>query len=181
MAQKSMIDPDGRFAAIVEPVVHDSGCQLVRVSLMPGRQGRQQTLQVLIEPTEGGHTPLDKCVEVSRSLSALMDVEDPVRGKYVLEVSSPGMSRPLTRFSDFSSQIGNQIKLELKHVNDDGRKRFRGTLSAVNEDETSIQLTLDNDEGDVTFAFNDLSMAKLLVDEDMIRAALNQSETQLEN
>lgn len=176
--KKTMIDPDGRYAPIIEGLINDMGCKLVRVALLAAGKGRKQTLQILIEPLDGGHTPLDKCVDISRALSALMDVEDPVRGKYVLEVSSPGMGRPLTRFEDFQNYMGQTIKLELKSINADGRKRFRGELNHANDDNQEITLQPDDTQDAITIRFQDLAMAKVIVNDDMIKQALKKADTQ---
>lgn len=168
---RSLIDPDGRFAPIIEPVLGDFDYRLVRVTLMPSNKGRPQTLQVMVEPNNGGHAAVDVCANISRALSALFDVEDPVRGKYVLEVSSPGMARPLTRFEDFEAHVNFEVKMELYSPNAEGRKRFRGVLSGVDVNQHTITLTTEDGPHDVPFG--DIAMTKIQVTDDMIREALN--------
>ena len=173
MRQKSMIDPDGRFAPIIEPVLSDFDYVLVRVVLMPSNRGRPQTLQIMVEPKDGGHAAVDVCASISRALSAIFDVEDPVRGRYTLEVSSPGMARPLTRIQDFAANIGRDVKMELRQPNAEGRKRFRGQLVAADEGGETISLHLEGEDNAIDFHFSDLASVKIQVDEEMIRNALN--------
>ena len=176
MGRKSLVDPDGRYAGMIEPVVNDMGCQLVRVILTSGRQGQPQTLQILVEPNQGGNMKVDDCASISRALSALMDVEDPIKGAYTLEVSSPGMDRPLTRLEDFVKAEGHQIKLELRYANDIGQKRFRGILNNTNTDNKEITVAIEGQPEATVIEFEDIGSAKIVVSEEMIREALNKQE-----
>lgn len=116
----------GRIATLAEPVIGDLGYRLVRVRIS-GRDGC--TVQIMAERPDGSMT-IEDCTEVSRALSALLDVEDPVSGEYYLEVSSPGMDRPLVRASDFERWSGHEAKVELAEMLD-GRKRFRGIVRGI--------------------------------------------------
>ena len=99
---------DRRLAGIVAPVVEGMGFELVRLRLMGGRRA---LLQIMAERPDGG-IEVDDCARISRAVSAVLDVEDPISGEYVLEVSSPGIDRPLTRLKDFETWAGYEAKLE---------------------------------------------------------------------
>ena len=112
-----------RVVEVIAPTIADLGFDLVRVQY----GGAPATLQVMVEPSDLSDLSVDACADISRAVSALLDVADPITGKYMLEVSSPGIDRPLTRPRDFSRFAGHEIKIELRQAID-GRKRFRGTL-----------------------------------------------------
>ncbi len=113
-----------RVAAIIEPPLHAIGLELVRVTVS-GKQHR--TVQVMIERRDGVPIMLDECATASRSISALLDVENPIKGSYELEVSSPGIERPLTRAEDFDRFAGHDAKIVLR-APQDGRRRFQARL-----------------------------------------------------
>ena len=119
---------DEKLVAVSTPVIEGMGFRLVRLRLMGGRR---PTLQVMAERPDGT-MEVEDCAELSRALSATLDVEDPIDGEYVLEVSSPGIDRPLTRLGDFERWRGYEAKLELRDAID-GRKRYRGVLAGVEE------------------------------------------------
>ena len=124
-----------RIAAIVEPVANDLGYSLVRVKVT---QENGCTLQIMAEDAEGHFTIAD-CERLSKDLSPVLDVEDPIEREYHLEVSSPGIDRPLVRARDFAAYIGHEAKVELSDMLE-GRRRFRGTIQAVDEDSVTIRL-----------------------------------------
>ena len=117
---------EGRIAAIVEPVIEQLGYRLVRIR-MSGLNGT--TLQIMAERPDGTMT-VEDCEAVSRGVSPVLDVEDPLDRAYHLEVSSPGIDRPLVRRQDFEAWAGHLIKLETNRLLD-GRKRFRGKVTGV--------------------------------------------------
>jgi ribosome maturation factor RimP len=124
-----------RIARIVEPVANDLGYALVRVRVT---QENGCTLQIMAEDQNGRFT-IDDCERLSKDLSPVLDVEDPIDREYHLEVSSPGIDRPLVRARDFRAYLGHEAKVELADpVN--GRKRFRGRLEAVTDDTVTIHL-----------------------------------------
>ncbi|HSV29542.1 MAG TPA: ribosome maturation factor RimP, partial [Candidatus Omnitrophota bacterium] len=124
-----------RLEALIAPSLEAMGYELVRAMF----QGRQRpTLQVMAERKDGKGMTVDDCADISRSLSALLDVEDPIEGAYNLEVSSPGIDRPLTRPKDFETWAGFEAKIEAFH-GVDGRKRFRGRLGGLDQDRARIQ------------------------------------------
>jgi ribosome maturation factor RimP len=126
---------EARIARIVEPVAIDLGYSLVRVKLT---QENGLTLQIMAEDGEGRFAITD-CERLSKDLSPVLDVEDPIDREYHLEVSSPGIDRPLVRARDFARYIGHEVKLELTDLLD-GRKRFRGFIAAVDDESVTIKL-----------------------------------------
>jgi ribosome maturation factor RimP len=154
---------DRRLAAIVTPTIEGLGYELVRLRLMGGRRA---TLQIMADRPEGG-IEVDDCAKISRAVSAVLDVEDPISGEYVLEVSSPGIDRPLTRLKDFERYEGYEAKLETDELID-GRRRFRGTLAGVEDGEVLIEIP----EGTIGLAFDWLSDAKLVLTEALIAESL---------
>jgi ribosome maturation factor RimP len=160
---------DARIAAIIEPVLESIGFRLVRVRLS-GQNGL--TLQIMTERNDGTMT-VEDCETVSRALSPVLDVEDPIDRAYHLEVSSPGIDRPMVRRSDFVRWKGHLVKCETT-VPVAERKRFRGTIADVNED----GFVLDRDQpgyGEdprVAIPFEALDEARLILTDDLIRDAL---------
>lgn len=161
------VGPAQRVAALVEPVLDDMGFRLVRVK-MTG-----PTLQIMAERPDGTFS-IDDCEQVSRAISPLLDVEDPISSRYQLEVSSPGIDRPLVRPSDFEIWAGHELKVEMA-VPVAGRKRFRGELEGYHDGE--VRLFIENPEGGnrepvlVGVPFADISEAKLVLTDALIAAA----------
>ncbi len=158
--------PAAVVARLVEPVLDEMGFRLVRVRLTAS------TLQIMAERPDGTFT-IDDCEAVSRAVSPLIDVEDPVPQSYNLEVSSPGIDRPLVRPEDFARWAGHEAKIELVKPLD-GRKRFRGTIAGIAADE--VRLTLPPEKagaGAVTVAlpFADIGDAKLVLTDALIEAS----------
>ena len=128
-----------KLLEIINPVISDMGFELVRLRLM---SNKEITLQVMAaRPT--GYINVDECAEISTAISAVLDVEDPIIDAYHLEVSSPGIDRPLTRLKDFEEFEGYEAKIETVDLID-GRKRFRGTLAGINGSEILINSRLTN-------------------------------------
>lgn len=126
---------EARISRIVEPVAIDLGYSLVRVKLS---QENGLTLQIMAEDENGRFTITD-CERLSKDLSPVLDVEDPIDREYHLEVSSPGIDRPLVRARDFQTYIGHEAKIELADLLD-GRKRFRGIIAAADEESVTVKL-----------------------------------------
>ncbi|WP_158964896.1 ribosome maturation factor RimP [Chachezhania sediminis] len=156
---------DRRLAEIITPVIEDLGFELVRVRLM---SGKSTTLQIMADRPDGG-IEVDDCAEISNAVSAVLDVEDPILDAYTLEVSSPGIDRPLTRLKDFETFEGYEAKIETGELID-GRRRFRGMLAGVEDDEVLINI----EEGTVGLKFDWLSDAKLVLTDDLIKEMLRQ-------
>ncbi|QIE57933.1 ribosome maturation factor RimP [Pikeienuella piscinae] len=160
---------DRRIADIINPTVVDMGFGLVRVRLM---SGRVSTLQIMAERPDGG-MEVEDCAQLSRRLSAVLDVEDPISGEYVLEVSSPGIDRPLTRPEDFERWAGWTARLETDELID-GRKRFKGELRGVEDGEILIEIP----EGVVGLQFDWLADAKLVMTDELIAESLKARKAQ---
>ncbi|WP_113911710.1 ribosome maturation factor RimP [Roseovarius dicentrarchi] len=156
---------DRRMAGIITPVIEDLGFELVRVRLMGGKY---HTLQIMVERPEGG-IEVDDCARVSTAVSATLDVEDPLAEPYTLEVSSPGIDRPLTRLKDFEAFEGYEAKIETNDLID-GRKRFKGMLAGVEGTEVLINV----EEGTIGLEFDWLADAKLVLTDDLIKEMLRQ-------
>ncbi|SLN43044.1 Ribosome maturation factor RimP [Roseovarius litorisediminis] len=156
---------DRRMAEIITPVIEDMGFELVRVRLM---SGKTETLQIMAERPEGG-IEVDDCAAISNAISAVLDVEDPILDAYTLEVSSPGIDRPLTRLKDFEAFEGYEAKLETSELID-GRRRFKGTLAGVEGTEVLINV----EEGTIGLEFDWLVDAKLVLTDDLIKEMLRQ-------
>src|ERR1043165_2452695 len=124
-----------RIAHIVEPVANDLGYSLVRVKVT---QENGCTLQIMAED-QNGRFAITDCERLSKDLSPLLDVEDPIDREYHLEVSSPGIDRPLVRARDYQTYIGHEAKVELSDPLD-GRKRFRGFIEAVDDESVTLKL-----------------------------------------
>jgi ribosome maturation factor RimP len=158
---------EARIAGIVEPIVADLGYDLVRVKLS-GLNGA--TLQIMAERPDGTMA-VEDCELISRNVSPALDVADPIDREYHLEVSSPGIDRPLTRAKDFERWAGHEAKVELDQAGVDGRKRFRGTLLGVRGDAFGLRLLDTPDAGEVWLPLADLGEAKLLLTDALIKAA----------
>lgn len=126
---------EARIARIIEPAANDLGFSLVRVKIT---QENGCTLQIMAEDENGRFTITD-CEELSKEISPILDVEDPIDREYHLEVSSPGIDRPLVRARDYATYLGHEAKIELSDMLD-GRKRFRGLIKAVDDEAVTITL-----------------------------------------
>ncbi|XYK78440.1 MAG: ribosome maturation factor RimP [Labrenzia sp.] len=167
---------DARVAAIIEPVIEDLGYRLVRTRISAANGC---TLQIMAERPDGTMT-VDDCETISRAVSPALDVEDPINRAYHLEVSSPGIDRPLVRAGDFDRWAGHEMKVEMD-VMQDGRKRFRGTLLGV-EGVSAIMRLPDAPEGEadtVLLPMEDIGEAKLVLTDDLITAALQAEKAAL--
>jgi ribosome maturation factor RimP len=140
---------------IIEPAVEAAGFKLVRLRLMGGKT---KTLQIMAERPDGSMN-VEDCAELSRALSDFLDAEDPIEGEYHLEVSSPGIDRPLTRLGDFARWSGHEAKIELAQPDENGRKRFKGLLLGL--DGSDVQVEVDGARR--TFSFRAVAEAKLVL------------------
>jgi ribosome maturation factor RimP len=150
---------------LIAPSLTAAGYEIVRVAFVGGPNG---ALQIMIERSDRRPLTVDDCAEVSRTASALLDVEDAIAGPYTLEVSSPGIDRPLTRPEDFTRFAGFEAKLETR-APIDGRKRFRGRLLGLEGDRVRIA-TL---EGESLLPLQELQRAKLVLTDELIAATAN--------
>ncbi|RST86120.1 ribosome maturation factor RimP [Aquibium carbonis] len=160
---------DARVALLIRPLIETMGYRLVRVRLS-GQNG--MTLQIMAERLDGTMTVQD-CEEVSKAISPLLDVEDVIDKAYHLEISSPGIDRPLVRKSDFEQWVGHLIKLETSMPVAE-RKRFRGKIAETTEMDVVIERDVASygDEPVVRVPFDAISDARLILTDDLVRDAL---------
>ena len=158
---------DRRLAEIVGPVIEDLGFELVRIRLMGGQT---KTLQIMAERPDGG-IEVDECAQISNAVSAVLDVEDPITDMYNLEVSSPGIDRPLTRLKDFDTYEGYEARIETAELVG-GRKRFKGVLVGIEDNDVLINIEDQGEEVTVGLNFDWLADAKLVLTDDLIREML---------
>ena len=177
---------DKKLAELLNPILEDLGFEMVRVRLS---NGNPSTLQIMADRLDG-QIGVDELAEINTSVGTILDVEDPIPENYTLEISSPGIDRPLTRKKDFDSFQGFEAMVETTELID-GRRRFRGVLAGVNNDEVLINL----EEGTIGLKFTWLSDARLVLSDDLIKKMLKKNakagilneenfdeiETQLEN
>ena len=177
--------PAARVAELIEPTVEALGYELVRVRTMGDGAGKDAkrakpggTLQIMAERPDGTMT-VAGCQEVSQAVSALLDVEDPIAGAYMLEVSSPGIDRPLTRPKDFERWAGYEVKLELRDLLA-GRRRFRGILQGIEDGEVLLEVDLDeyDEPQTVGVPFDALSEARLVMSDDLLKKDLKKDKHQ---
>ena len=162
-----------RIAVIVAPVLGDLGFRLVRVRVS-GLDGC--TVQIMLE-RPNGTMAIEECEAVSRAVSPVLDAADPIDRAYRLEVSSPGLDRPLVRRSDFERHIGDVVKIELA-VPLEGRRRFRGNLAGVDDRAACIQIEDGpNGAAEVQLPFDDMTDARLVLTDDLITAALRRGKS----
>jgi ribosome maturation factor RimP len=159
----------GEIAALAEAVLEENGLRLVRVKVS-GRDGG--TVQIMAE-RPGGTMTIEDCAIISRRVSALLDAGDPMPGRYRLEVSTPGIDRPLVRPSDFVAWTGHEAKIELTELVD-GRKRFRGVIEGVDDGEARLltEIKGETEPQLIGIPFALISEAKLVADARSFRADL---------
>jgi ribosome maturation factor RimP len=162
-----------RVGQIAAPVLRDLGLRLVRVKIS-GADGA--TVQIMAERPDGSMT-IDDCEQASGALSPVFDLEDPVSQAYRLEVSSPGIDRPLVRFSDFERALGHEARIEMA-VPVGTRKRFRGIIEAVDGEAASLRLPGEEGEAGVLVALpiKEMAEARLVLTDELIRATLRREK-----
>jgi len=153
-----------RILDMIEPVAAELGLDIVRVRVMGGDV---PTLQIMAERPDGTMT-VAACAKFSRAISPVLEAEDPISTEYHLEVSSPGIDRPLTRVGDFAKWIGHEVKVELATPGADGRKRFHGSI--VSETDGVVDLKL-KDGGEARLAVADMVKATMVLTDKLIQAA----------
>jgi ribosome maturation factor RimP len=162
-----------RVASIAEPVIESLGYRLVRVKVSSAEGA---TVQIMAERPDGSMT-VEDCETISRALSPVLDANDPMEKAYRLEISSPGIDRPLVRKSDFERYVGHLVKIEME-LPFNGRKRFRGHLSGTADN--AARLTRDEvpegEEADVLLPIEDMSDAKLVLTDDLVTQALRREK-----
>jgi ribosome maturation factor RimP len=168
---------DLKLLDLLDPVAEAAGFEIVRLRLMGGDQTRR--LQVMAERADGAML-VEDCGALARAISQVMDAADPINGRYTLEVSSPGVDRPLTRLKDFAIWEGCEARLELDRLAE-GRKRFKGELAGVDGDH--IAINLEGEEATALLPFAWLVEAKLVLNDELLKrgADARASRLQAEN
>ncbi len=165
---------EARIAHIVEPVATDLGFELVRVRIS-GLNG--MTVQIMAERPDGTMT-IEGCEEISRALSPVLDVADPIERAYRLEISSPGMDRPLVRKVDFDRYSGHVVKIEMAGTVD-GRRRFRGLLLGTDGNSARVRrddVPADDAAGEVLLPIEEMAEAKLMLSDALIAESLRRGK-----
>jgi ribosome maturation factor RimP len=158
----TMMQVQDRIAALITGPLEGMGYELVRVQLSGGTE---PVLQIMADRADGAAMTVDDCADISRGISALLDTEDPIAGTYTLEVSSPGIDRPLTRPIDFERYAGFDAKIETR-APIDGRRRFKGQLRGLEGD----QVLIDVDGETRHLTFDDIAKAQLVLTDELIAA-----------
>jgi ribosome maturation factor RimP len=158
---------DRKLIEIFDPIAETLGLDIVRIRLMgSNKPGGARRLQIMAERKRDHDINVNDCARLSRAISAYIDESDPISGEYILEVSSPGIDRPLTRLVDFETYEGYEARLELDRLAE-GRKRFRGVLAGVEDDHVAINLEDDEDTAMIPFAW--IIDAKLVLTDELMK------------
>lgn len=165
---------DHRLLELLDPVAEAAGYEIVRLRLMGGEEARR--LQIMAETPEG-EMVVEDCARLSRAISEVMDAVDPIAGEYTLEVSSPGVDRPLTRLKDFANYEGHEARIELDRVAE-GRKRFRGVLAGVEGD--AIGIDLEGEDSTAMVPFSWIVDAKLILTDALMKRGAEERAARLD-
>ena len=164
---------DRRLLGLLARVAEAAGYEIVRLRLMGGEEARR--LQIMAETPEG-EMVVEDCARLSRAISEVMDAADPIAGEYTLEVSSPGVDRPLTRLKDFENYDGFEARIELDRVAE-GRKRFRGVLAGVEGD--AIGIDLEGEDSTAMIPFEWIVDAKLILTDALMKRGADERAARL--
>jgi ribosome maturation factor RimP len=156
---------DLKLLEMLDPVAEAVGYEIVRIRLMGGERN-QRRLQIMAERPSDGDMNVEDCARLSRAVSEVLDAADPISGEYLLEVSSPGVDRPLTRLKDFETYEGYEARLELDRLAE-GRKRFRGVLAGVEDGQVAIDLEGEEETALVPFGW--VVEAKLILTDELMK------------
>ncbi|MEX1252342.1 MAG: ribosome maturation factor RimP [Hyphomonas sp.] len=160
----ALTEQERRLLDIIRPVADRLGMEVVRLRVSGGRRPH---LQVMAEKAGGAATDVEDCARLSRAMGPVLEEADPISEAYILEVSTPGIDRPLTRPGDFARWIGHAVRIELARPID-GRRRFTGTIVSEGEDGAHIEL---DDETELVAAVHEMSRATLVLTDELIEAA----------
>lgn len=180
MRGKTQEDRD--LIEMLDPVAESLGYEIVRLRLMGGAEQRRLQIMAehpLLEDGSGGDMNVEDCAKLSRAVSEVLDAADPIAGEYTLEVSSPGIDRPLTRLKDFDDYAGLEARIELDRVAE-GRKRFKGELAGVEDDQVGLNIE-GEDDVTVYFPFAWVIDAKLVMTDALMERGAKQRAARLES
>ena len=164
-----------KISDIIRPVIEDLGYRLVAVDIT--QANTMPVLLIMAENPETQNLDLDGCASISREVSAILDVEDPIEGAYRLEVSSPGIDRLLFSKDDFNRYKGHEVKIELARPNSEGRKKYRGQIASTNDN--NVTLLVDNEEH--ILALDASGRAKLVLTDRLIEETRRSSSVKKES
>jgi ribosome maturation factor RimP len=165
---------DRQLLELLDPVAEAAGYEIVRLRLMGGTE--QRRLQIMGERPDGDMN-VEDCARLSRAISQIMDAADPITGEYLLEVSSPGVDRPLTRLKDFTTYEGLEARIELDRMAE-GRKRFKGLLAGV--DGENVGIDLEGEEHTALIPFDWITEAKLVLSDQLMKRGAAQRAARIE-
>ena len=165
---RARTNEDRSLLELLDPVAEAAGYEIVRLRLMGGQTRR---LQIMAE-TPAGEMVVEDCARLSRAISEVMDAADPISGEYTLEVSSPGIDRPLTRLKDFETWEGFEARIELDRIAE-GRKRFKGELAGVEDGQVGINVEGDT-ESTLYIPFDWILEAKLVLNDQLMKVGAEQ-------
>jgi len=174
---------DRKLIELFDPIADRMGLDIVRVRLMgSNKPGGARRLQIMAERKTDGDINVNQCARLSRAVSAFMDEADPIAGEYILEVSSPGIDRPLTRLKDFETYEGYEARLELDRLAE-GRKRFRGTLAGIEpeKDNPHVAIDLEGEEETAMIPFAWIVDAKLVLTDELMKKGAEQRAARAAN
>lgn len=158
---------DRKLIEIFDPIAEALGLDIVRVRLMgSNKPGGARRLQIMAERKSDGEINVNECARLSRAISKYLEEADPLEGEYILEVSSPGIDRPLTRLKDFETWQGYEARIELDRLAE-GRKRFRGTLAGIEDDLVAVDLEGESETAMMPFVW--IIDAKLLLTDELLK------------
>ncbi|MBP3616173.1 MAG: ribosome maturation factor RimP [Alphaproteobacteria bacterium] len=166
-----------KIESILTSTANEYGLNIVQVSYL------RQVLQILVEKNDLSPVGVDEIEKVSKAFSAILDVEDLIKDKYMLEVSSAGMDRPLVKLNDYNRFCGRDVKLELKmpRNTEDNRKRLKGKIAKVDGSKIFLETTLDGKLQTVDFEFDNVLKCKLLISDDFIKQLLKEDKNERKN
>jgi ribosome maturation factor RimP len=167
---------DRSLLELLDPVAEAAGYEVVRLRLMGG-SGKARRLQIMAEDATG-EMSVEDCARLSRAISDVMDAADPIEGDYTLEVSSPGIDRPLTRLKDFETYAGYDVRLELDRLAD-GRKRFKGGLVGV--EDGAVALNAEGEDETILIPFAWITEAKLILTDELMKRGAEARAARLEH
>lgn len=159
-----LTEQERRILKLAQPVAEGIGMEIVRLRVQGGRRPH---LQIMAERAGGAPTDVEDCARLSRALSPTLDTADPISEAYTLEVSTPGIDRPLTRPGDFARWVGHAVKIELARPID-GRRRFTGIITGEDSDGAHVEL---DDETELVAGIHEMSRASLVLTDELIEAA----------
>lgn len=158
--------PVAHIEELIKPALADMGFDIIKLQLSGDKRPK---LLIMIDRLDEESVTVDDCADVSREVSAILDVEDPIEDRYTLEVSSPGIDRPLARPRDFERFAGHDAKVEMA-MPIDGQRRFRGKLLGLVEDHVHLEIDYQGEQVEIALPLKDVKQAKLVMSDELLKA-----------